>query len=201
MVGSLDEKQVEADPISQFSVWFKEALNAEVNEVNAMVLSTVDRHHKPHARIVLLKDIIDGAFTFYTNYNSHKGEEIAANPNVSLLFFWSELERQVRIEGTISKIDRATSGQYFHSRPRGSQIGAHVSPQSQAIQNREWLEKRWEEFEKKFEGGEVPLPDYWGGYSVKPSLIEFWQGRPSRLHDRILYTYSFGLWQIERLAP
>jgi pyridoxamine 5'-phosphate oxidase len=197
---TLDEKNVLSNPIEQFKVWFEEAQNAQIHEPNAMFLATVHQN-KPSGRVVLLKGIELENFVFFTNYNSRKGKEILENQHVSLTFLWVELERQVRIEGIATKADESYSTHYFHSRPRKSQLGAIASPQSQKIENRDVLEKQFEEFEKKYENQEIPKPEDWGGYFVKPSLIEFWQGRRSRLHDRILYENIDNLWQISRLAP
>jgi pyridoxamine 5'-phosphate oxidase len=198
---SLQATEVDANPVDQFLSWFDMAINAEIMEPNAMTLSTIDGN-KPSSRIVLLKGVENEEFVFYTNYKSAKGHQMANSPYVSLNFFWPELERQVRIEGTVQKVDEATSDAYFKSRPRGSQIGAWVSPQSEIIESREVLNKRLEEIELKFKDRDVERPPHWGGYSVKPNLIEFWQGRPSRLHDRIQYTFSeANNWTIERLAP
>ncbi|WP_375577917.1 pyridoxamine 5'-phosphate oxidase [Marivirga tractuosa] len=198
---SLKASEVDANPVDQFLSWFDMAINAEIMDPNAMTLSTIDGN-KPSSRIVLLKGVENEEFVFYTNYNSAKGHQMASSPYVSLNFFWPELERQVRIEGTVQKVDKATSDAYFKSRPRGSQIGAWVSPQSETIEGREVLNKRLEEIELKFKDKDVERPPHWGGYAVKPNLIEFWQGRPSRLHDRIQYTFSeANNWTIERLAP
>lgn len=198
---SLKASEVDANPVDQFLSWFDMAINAEIMEPNAMTLSTIDGN-KPSSRIVLLKGVENEEFVFYTNYNSSKGKQMAISPYVSLNFFWPELERQVRIEGIVIKVDADTSDAYFKSRPRGSQIGAWVSPQSESIESREILEKRLEEIELKFKDKEVERPPHWGGYSVKPTIVEFWQGRPSRLHDRIRYTFSESKnWKIERLAP
>ena len=200
--GSLEVSDTLADPIQQFQKWFKEAQDAEVMEVNAMCLSTVDKDGQPDARIVLVKDVSEKGFVFYTNYESHKGQELEANPYASLTFFWPELQRQVRIRGTVKKVSEETSAEYFHSRPRGSQIGAWTSPQSQEISGRGTLEIREKEFEERFNGKEIPKPDHWGGYLVKPESVEFWQGRPSRLHDRIFYSQqASGEWKRNRLAP
>lgn len=198
----LHEKHVAADAITQFSIWWDEAINSEISEVNAMTLATVNGEGKPSARVVLLKDYDEKGFVFFTNYNSRKGREIAENSSACLVFFWKELERQIRIDGVVSKISAKESDDYFKSRPSGSQIGAWASPQSQPIESRDWLEHHWQELATQFQGKEVKRPDHWGGYIVKPAAIEFWQGRPGRLHDRILYTIQpNGMWRIERLAP
>jgi len=198
---SLKASEVDKNPVEQFLSWFNMALNAEITEPNAMTLSTVDGD-KPSSRIVLLKGVENEDFVFYTNYESAKGQQMAKSPNVSLIFFWPQLERQVRIEGTVQKVDATTSDDYFESRPRASKIGAWVSPQSEVIESREILDKRLEEIEVKFKDKDVKRPSNWGGYSVKPTMIEFWQGRPSRLHDRIRYTLTNSKsWKIERLAP
>ncbi len=201
-IGIIDVADVLANPVNQFKKWFDEALVAEITEPNAMVLSTVTADLKPHSRVVLVKDISEAGLSFFTNYLSNKGKELADNNNASLLFFWPELERQVRFEGTIEKLSREASEIYFHSRPRSSQIGAHVSPQSTVIPNRSYLENIEIELVKKFDGQEIPIPEHWGGYLFKVSLVEFWQGRPSRLHDRVLYSQKGNdEWKIERLAP
>jgi pyridoxamine 5'-phosphate oxidase len=198
---SLKASEVDANPVDQFLSWFNMALNAEIMEPNAMTLSTI-YGNKPSSRIVLLKGVENEEFVFYTNYKSSKGQQMAQNPNVSLNFFWPELERQVRVEGTVQKVDEATSDDYFKSRPRGSQIGAWVSPQSEVIIKREVLDRRLEEIELKFQNKDVERPLHWGGYRVRPNMIEFWQGRPSRLHDRIRYTLTESKnWKIDRLAP
>lgn len=198
---SLDESDVVKDPVQQFSKWWEEAINSGIDEVNAMTLATADATGKPSARIVLLKGMDENGFVFFTNYNSHKGEDIAANPFASLVFFWKELERQVRIEGTISKVSAEESDAYFNSRPAGSRIGAWASPQSKIIASRQVIEKKVQELEKDFDGKTIERPQHWGGYVVMPQVIEFWQGRPSRLHDRIRYTKVENGWKIERLAP
>ncbi|WP_026898133.1 pyridoxamine 5'-phosphate oxidase [Daejeonella oryzae] len=199
---SLTEKDVSKNPINQFTKWFKEALNANLYEPNAMTLATTSTDRKPSARIVLLKGADDKGFVFYSNYLSAKGKEIARNPVVALVFYWPELERQVRIEGTVEKLSKEESDRYFHSRPKGSQIAAVVSPQSQQITDRDQLEKDWTEMEEKFENKTIPKPAYWGGYIVKPQVIEFWQGRESRMHDRIVYKKADkNTWKIVRLAP
>ncbi len=198
---SLKASEVDANPVDQFLSWFDMALNAEIMEPNAMTLSTIEGS-KPTSRIVLLKGVENEEFVFYTNYNSSKGQQMEKSPFVSLNFFWPELERQVRIDGEVRKVDEATSDAYFKSRPRGSQIGAWVSPQSETIENRESLDNRLKEIELKFKDKDVDRPAHWGGYTVKPKMMELWQGRPSRLHDRIRYTFSESKnWQIERLAP
>lgn len=197
----LSEKDVVKNPIAQFEKWFEDAVNAEIFEPNVMTLATVDKSARPNARIALLKGFDNDGFSFYTNYLSQKGKEIKKNPYACLVFFWAELERQVRIEGKIEKLDKETSEQYFNSRPQGSQIGAIASPQSQVIPNRDVLEQKVEELTQQYEGKTIPKPAHWGGYIVKPTSIEFWQGRSSRLHDRIKYTFSNGSWKIERLAP
>lgn len=199
---SLDTNDVFPDPVLQFQQWFDEATKAQLPEPNAMTLSTISLEGKPSARIVLLKGLEEGSFVFYTNYHSRKGQEIKAYPQVALTFFWVELERQVRIGGSVKKISDERSTQYFHSRPRGSQIGAWVSSQSQKIADRTVLEQRLQELTREFEGQTVPKPPHWGGYAVTPHIVEFWQGRPNRLHDRILYTLKGNNnWTIERLAP
>lgn len=195
------EENVLENPIKQFGKWFKEALDVQILEPNAMILSTVS-DGKPHGRVVLLKGFDENGFTFYTNYKSNKGNEVAETPFASLTFFWGDLERQVRVEGSIEKVSGTESDEYYHSRPRGSQIGAWVSNQSSVIANREVIEKRLVELENEFKDVEViPRPAHWGGYCVNPERIEFWQGRPNRLHDRILFTKVGEDWKIERLSP
>jgi pyridoxamine 5'-phosphate oxidase len=198
----LGEYTVQADPIRQFELWFQEAMDAGVPEPNAMTLATANIDFKPAARIVLLKGIEDGSFVFFTNYNSRKGKELLWNPYATLLFFWSELSRQVRIEGRVAKISEQASEEYFHQRPFGSQVGALVSPQSEVISGREVLDRQMVALEKEYEGKAVPRPPHWGGYKVIPNAIEFWQGRLNRLHDRLLYTLAEdNQWNLVRLAP
>jgi len=197
----LSEQDIDQNPIQQFKTWFQQALDAKLYEPNVMTLATATAAGIPSARIVLLKGFDDAGFVFYTNYESHKGRELEENPNAALVFFWAELERQVRIEGTVSKVDPSVSTAYFHARPHGSQIGAMVSPQSQVIKSRAELENHIVILKEKYADQEVPRPDHWGGYVVKPTSMEFWQGRPSRLHDRIRYKLVGGNWIIDRLAP
>lgn len=199
---TLSETEVAPDPISQFSKWFSEALASSLTEPNAMTLATATADGKPSARIMLLKGFEERGFIFYTNYLSRKGQEITKNPYASLVFFWQELERQVRIEGILEKIDEKESERYFHSRPRGSQIGAHASPQSREITGRQVLEENIEQLEEKYkDGAEIPKPPHWGGYIVKPTFVEFWQGGRGRVHDRIAYRLENNTWKIVRLAP
>ena len=202
-LGELDESQVHKNPVNQFEKWFEEALMAEITEVNAMTLATVNSENQPTIRVVLLKGIDERGMVFFTNYQSRKGQEIEQNPSAALNFFWKELHRQVRIEGKIEKISHEESETYFKSRDRGSRIGAWASPQSRVIKNREVLEARVEAFKSQFEQEEdIPCPTHWGGYRLVPTYVEFWQGRPSRLHDRIIYQkQENGEWKIERLAP
>jgi len=200
-LSTLDENDVHVDPIEQFKIWLDESLKAMLPEPNAMTLSTVDSDQKPHSRIVLLKGIEKNGFIFYTNYKSDKGRDIESNPNVSLCFLWKELERQVRIEGIAKKISSEASEEYFVSRPVKSQIGALASEQSSVIENRAILEEKFEALTKLYSTGHVPMPDHWGGYVVEPTSIEFWQGRRSRLHDRIKYEKEKKNWIIKRLAP
>ena len=199
---TLDVTTVNPDPVVQFEIWFKEALEAQVIEPNAMNISTVNEQGKPSSRIVLLKGIENKKFVFFTNYQSRKGREIEANPACALTFFWPDLERQVRIEGVITRVDNQISEDYFKSRPKGSQIGAWASPQSTVIKDRSILEERYRQIEQKYlNEAALPKPHQWGGYGVDPFVIEFWQGRSSRMHDRIEYTKVDGSWRIHRLAP
>lgn len=195
------ESEMLADPVKQFGTWFEEAVSAGLPEPNAMTLATCTRDGVPSARIVLLKHYDESGFTFFTSYVGRKAEDLAQNPKAALVFFWHELERQVRIEGEVTKVSRAESEEYFHSRPVGSRIGAWASRQSSIMAGREELEQRWKEIETKHADGKIPLPDTWGGYRLFPLSIEFWQGRPSRMHDRILYTRTASHWNIARLGP
>lgn len=198
---SLAESDVKQDPIEQFSKWWDEAVNSAIDEVNAMTLATVNDQGKPDARIVLLKGFDASGFVFFTNYESNKGKQLAAHPDTTLVFFWKELERQVRIEGICTKVSAVESDDYFHSRPLGSQLGACASPQSSIIESRTVIEDRLEHLRDKYKGMSVPRPEHWGGYRVMPTAIEFWQGRSSRLHDRIKYLKENNKWKIVRLAP
>ncbi|MDB5016064.1 MAG: pyridoxamine 5-phosphate oxidase [Mucilaginibacter sp.] len=199
---SLSENSTKGDPIKQFEVWFNEAQEANVPGHNAMMLATATNDGRPSARVVLLKGVNEYGFMFYTNYLSRKGKEITKNPVGALTFFWPSMERQIRIEGTIEKLSKEQSDKYFHSRPKDSQIGAVVSPQSQEIESRDVLEKKWSELTEEYTDKEVPKPSFWGGYILKPRMIEFWQGRPSRLHDRIAYKKIDNKnWKKVRLAP
>ena len=197
----LNENSVLSDPISQFSVWMDEAIESNLIEPNAMILATSSKKGVPSVRTVLLKGFDDKGFVFYTNYESLKAKDLNENPIASLLFLWLELERQIRITGKVEKLSNEESEKYFSSRPRESQLGAWASKQSSVIANREVLEKQYEVMKQKFDGKEIPLPPCWGGYRVLPYNFEFWQGRESRLHDRISYTLKTGKWHIERLSP
>ncbi|MBK0403084.1 pyridoxamine 5'-phosphate oxidase [Adhaeribacter sp. BT258] len=199
----LTEQSVVPNPINQFELWLNEALKAQVEEATAMVLSTATSNGRPSSRVVLLKGIENGNFIFFTNYLSRKGQHLSDNPYAAITFFWPALERQVRIEGKIEKISETASDIYFHSRPKGSQIGAWASPQSQVVNNRAALEQAERSYAEKFSSTvEIPRPDHWGGYQLVPTYMEFWQGRPNRLHDRIVYErHEHGGWQINRIAP
>ena len=199
---TLLETDIAADPFIQFGRWWDDALKSELDEVNAMTLATASLTGLPDARIVLLKTFTDAGFVFFTNYSSQKGKELAENPRACLVFFWKELERQVRITGSVSKVSEGESDEYFNSRPVGSRIGAWASPQSSVIESREVIEKNIEKVEEQFFGAEITRPPHWGGYMVIPTVIEFWQGRTNRLHDRLQYSkMQDGSWKIERLAP
>jgi pyridoxamine 5'-phosphate oxidase len=197
---TLEEAQVDRDPLKQFGVWMVEAIHAQVPEPTAMTLATVDERNRPSARVCLLKGVDARGFVFYTNYESRKGRELAANPAAAMTFMWKELERQVRIEGVVEKVTAEESDAYFATRPAGSRVGAWASPQSRRIENRIWLETRWAELTQKY-GEHPPRPPHWGGYRLLPDYIELWQGRMSRLHDRIAYTREGSAWTIARLAP
>jgi pyridoxamine 5'-phosphate oxidase len=198
----LSRKSLHADPVEQFRLWFDQALSAGIAEPNAMALATVDSEGRPTQRTVLLKAYDARGFVFFTNYHSRKSRHIEGNAAVSLIFPWVDLERQVIIGGKAEKISSMESLRYYTNRPRGSQIGAWVSRQSEVITSRKMLEMKWEEMKRKFAAGQIPLPDFWGGYRVVPTEIEFWQGRPNRLHDRFLYTRADeGDWSVQRLSP
>jgi pyridoxamine 5'-phosphate oxidase len=201
----LTESAIAGDPFAQFDFWWKEAMTSGIEEVNAMTLATISSEGLPDARIVLLKGYGPDGFVFFTNYDSRKGKDLNAHPQACLVFFWKELERQVRIKGLVEKVDSSESDTYYHSRPRGSQIGAWASPQSQVIDDRHILEVNEEAYRERFSEGTIPRPSYWGGYRVSPYSVEFWQGRPNRLHDRICYLLQKGQsvpsWSIHRLAP
>jgi pyridoxamine 5'-phosphate oxidase len=197
----LAESDVAADPVEQFCRWFDAALDAGLHEPNAMTVATAARDGRPSARVVLLKGFDSRGFVFYTNYEGRKGRELEENPRAALLFYWGELERQVRIEGTVSRASEEESDAYYASRPRGSRLGAWASEQSRTVEGREVLEDRIGDLEAEYEGHEVPRPPFWGGYRVRPEVVEFWQGRENRLHDRIVYRWEDGRWEIERLQP
>ena len=198
--GQLSETEVPRDPMPLFKLWFDQAVQAQCPEPNSMTLATADQAGNPSARIVLLKGADQNSFTFFTNYQSQKGRELAMRPQAALLFHWHELERQVRIKGIVEPVSASESDEYFHSRPAASRIGAWASPQSSAIPNREFLEQAEKRFQAEF-GDTPPRPEHWGGYRLQPTEMEFWQGRPSRLHDRIHYQLEGSSWKIERLAP
>ncbi len=198
---SLDEKDAKKNAIDMFELWWNEAINSDITEVNAMTLATV-KNGAPDARIVLLKAFDERGFVFFTNYNSQKGHELTENPNACLVLFWKELERQVRITGIAERTTLQESLDYFNSRPDGSKIGAWASPQSLVVAGKSFLKETFEFYTERFKRGVIPKPPHWGGYRVKPQTIEFWQGRPSRMHDRLLYTLKEdGSWSIERLSP
>jgi pyridoxamine 5'-phosphate oxidase len=198
----LRRADLDPNPIKQFELWFRRALSANLPEPNAMTLATASKHSVPSARIVLLKAFDENGFTFFTNYQSPKGRDLDENPRAALVLFWAPLERQIRISGRVSRVSKDISEEYFHHRPVGSQLGAWASRQSEVLENREELEKHLEEVSRQYAGKVVPLPPHWGGYRVVPETIEFWQGRPNRLHDRFRYTRSADHeWEIERLSP
>lgn len=198
----LSENNILDNPFDQFEVWFKDAMRTEGNEVNACVLSTLDKDNIPEGRVVLLKYYAEDGFSFYTNYGSQKAQQLAKHPYASMTFYWRTRERQVRIKGSITKVPEEISDAYFEERPEGSRIGAWASPQSQEIPNRQYLENKVEEIKHKYQKeGKIPRPEFWGGYLLQPSVIEFWQGRSSRLHDRIVYTLEEDSWVTKRIAP
>ena len=197
----LTELDVADDPIGFFRLWFKEAEDSGILLPESMCLATATPDGKPSARMVLLKDVDENGFVFYTNYGSRKARELDGNPHASLVFHWASLQRQVRVEGTVTRVSAEESDAYFASRPRGSQLGAWASRQSTSVEKRELLEQRVEEMERRFHGGPVPRPEFWGGYRVAPESIEFWQGRVSRLHDRLVYRRDAGRWAVQRLYP
>lgn len=198
----LMEAEIDPNPFSQFNLWFHQAIEAQLPEPNAMTIATVAGNGQPSARIVLLKNFDERGFVFFTNYNSLKGKQLAANPQAALVFWWAELERQVRIEGEVIKISDSESNEYFHSRPQGSQLGAWVSNQSQIIESRAVLDRKLADLEAQYQQQEITRPPHWGGFRVIPRTIEFWQGRPNRLHDRLCYYFrKENTWEIKRLAP
>ena len=202
MQRALDESEIAADPITQFDSWYREVLTSGVVEPNAMTLATVTAEGRPSARIVLLKDFDQRGFTFFTNYESRKGQELAQHPWGALVFWWDVMERQVRIEGAVTRVEPELSDEYFASRPYGSRLGAWASPQSRLLSDREELNEKLAALDARYEGGDVPRPPHWGGYRLAPTAVEFWQGRPSRLHDRIRYAAQpDGSWHTARLAP
>jgi pyridoxamine 5'-phosphate oxidase len=199
---SLSESDVASDPVKQFTTWWNDVLRSEISEPNAMTLATASSDGLPSARIVLLKGFDENGFVFFTNYNSFKGMQLQENPRACLVFFWKELERQVRIMGIIETLTASENDEYFNSRPEGSRLSAIASPQSQVVENRQWLETQVGQLSEQLSGKTIPRPEHWGGYRVRPAIIEYWQGRSNRLHDRIQYTLTEeGDWKIERLAP
>ena len=197
----LDKADVDPDPIVQFQEWFEKVIDADLHEPNAMILATATADGKPSARTVLLKGYDERGFVFYTNYEGRKAVELESNPRAALVFYWGELERQVRVEGTVSRVPVEESDEYFASRPRGSRLGAWASEQSRFVDGRRTLEQKLHSLQAEYENREVPRPPFWGGYRVEPEAIEFWQGREDRLHDRLVYRREDGAWRIERLQP
>ena len=197
----LNVEDLDTNPLEQFNIWFQIAIDAEVNEANAMAISTISKEGTPRSRYVLFKDIVEDQLVFYSDYESSKGQEMEQNPNISGLFFWPELHRQIRLEGIVSKTSDEVSDSYFASRPRGAQLSAIASSQSSEIEGRETVEDRITELEKEFDGKDIPRPDNWGGYAIDISFWEFWQGRRSRTHDRFIYVKNDNSWQITRLSP
>lgn len=200
--GELLETMIDKNPIVQFQQWFDEAVKEKIPEPNAFILATSMVDFKPSARVMLLKGVENNSFVFFTNYESRKGKELTWNPYAAMVFLWLPMQRQIRIEGRVEKISAEESANYFHSRPRESQLGAWASQQSVVLENRNALDEKYAELEKKYAGKEIPKPDFWGGFKVMPHVIEFWQGRTSRLHDRLRYTFmNEGDWKLERLSP
>ena len=197
----LNIKDLDKNPLEQFNIWFQIAIDAEVNEANAMAISTVSKEGTPRSRYVLFKDIVEDQLVFYSDYESSKGQEMEQNPNISGLFFWPELHRQIRLEGIVSQTSDEVSDNYFASRPRGAQLSAIASSQSTEIEGRETVEDRIKELEKEFDGKDIPRPDNWGGYAIDINFWEFWQGRRSRTHDRFIYVKNDNSWEITRLSP
>ena len=197
----LNVEDLDTNPLEQFNIWFQIAIDAEVNEANAMAISTISKEGTPRSRYVLFKDIVENQLVFYSDYESSKGQEMEQNPNISGLFFWPELHRQIRLEGIVSKTSDEVSDSYFASRPRGAQLSAIASSQSSEIEGRETVEDRIKELEKEFDGKDIPRPDNWGGYAIDISFWEFWQGRRSRTHDRFIYVKNDNSWEITRLSP
>lgn len=200
-LGELKPEEMETDPLVQFSKWMHEAIEAEVEEPHAMIVATANRAGDVSARVALLRNVDQHGFAFFTNYESHKGHDLAENPRAALVFYWAKMERQIRITGSITKISPAESDQYFRDRPRSHQLSAWVSHQSQPVADRHELNKKMREMEHRFLHHEVTRPEYWGGYHLMPDVVEFWQGRPNRLHDRLCYRHADGKWTLGRLSP